>query len=161
MVRKRSTIAPMATWQDIEKDAPEFADRVRGRFETGTNKTIATLRQDGAPRISGSELQFEHGEVTLGMMDNSRKLADVRRDPRIAIHSPTIEPPSEGEWLGDAKLAGRVVPMPPPAKDAQPGAGYFRIDVTEVTLTYVDKSAGLLVIESWHEGTGWQRRTRA
>jgi hypothetical protein len=102
----------MATWQEIEKDAPEFAERVRTVFESGTNKTIATLRRDGSPRISGSELQFEAGEVTLGMMDGSRKLADVRRDPRIAIHSPTIEPPSEvSAWAGDAKMAGRVVAM--------------------------------------------------
>jgi hypothetical protein len=151
----------MATWQEIEKDAPEFAERVRSRFEAGTNKTIATLRADGAPRISGSELKFENGEVTLGMMDGSRKLADVRRDPRIAVHSPTIEPPSEGEWLGDAKLAGRVVETPPPAEGAQPGAGYFRIDVTEIALTYVGTPADHLVIESWHEGTGWRRHTRA
>lgn len=151
----------MATWQDIEKDAPEFAERVRTVFGAGTNKTIATLRRDGSPRISGSELQFENGEVTLGMMDSSRKLADVRRDPRIAIHSPTIEPPSDvSSWTGDAKLAGRVVETPPPAKDAQAGAGYFRVDITEVALTYVDVAKENLIVESWHEGTGWRRRSR-
>lgn len=151
----------MATWQEIEKDAPEFAERVRTVFESGTNKTIATLRRDGSPRISGSELKFEAGEVTLGMMDGSRKLADVRRDPRIAIHSPTIEPPSEvSAWTGDAKMAGRVVAMAAPAKDAQPGAGYFRVDITEVVLTYVDVAKEDLVVESWHEGTGWRRQTR-
>jgi hypothetical protein len=150
----------MATWQEIEKDAPEFAERVRGRFAAGTHKTIATLRRDGSPRISGSELQFTDGEVTLGMMDSSLKLADVRRDPRIAVHSPTLEPPAEGSWLGDAKLAGRVVETAPPEKDAEPGAGYFRIDVTEVALTYLGTPADHLVIESWHEGTGWRRQTR-
>jgi hypothetical protein len=160
MIRKRGSITHMATWQDIEKDAPEFADRVRRIFTAGTNKTIATLRRDGSPRISASELQFENGEVTLGMMNGSRKLADVRRDPRIAVHSPTLEPPSEGEWLGDAKFAGRVVDIPPPAEGAEPGAGYFRIDVTEVALTYLGTPADHLVIESWHEGTGWRRRTR-
>jgi hypothetical protein len=150
----------MATWQEIEKDAPEFAERVRGRFTAGTNKTIATLRKDGSPRISGSELQFEGGEVTLGMMDGSRKLADVRRDPRIAIHSPTLEPPPPEEWLGEAKMAGRLVETAPPAEGAEPGAGYFRLDITEVALTYVGTPADHLVIESWHEGTGWRRRTR-
>ena len=150
----------MSTWQEIEKDAPEFAERVRGRFAAGTNKTIATLRSDGSPRISASELKFEHGEVTLGMMGDSVKLRDVRRDPRIAVHSPTIEPPSEGEWLGDAKLAGRVVAMPPPAEGAEPDAGYFRIDVREVALTRLGTPADHLVIESWHEGTGYRRRTR-
>lgn len=151
----------MATWQEIEKDAPELAERVKARFAAGTNKTIATVRKDGSPRISGSELAFEGGEVTLGMMPDSMKLRDVRRDPRIAVHSPTIEPPSEGEWAGDAKLAGRVVAIPRPAKDATPDGTYFRIDVTEVALTYVGTPADHLVIESWHEGTGYRRRTRA
>ncbi|MBB4912346.1 pyridoxamine 5'-phosphate oxidase family protein [Actinophytocola algeriensis] len=152
----------MATWQDIEKDAPEFAERVRSRFAAGTNKTIATLRKDGSPRISGSELEIKDGEVTLGMMDGSMKLNDVRRDPRVAIHSPTVEPPSDPtEWLGEAKLAGRVVETAPPEQEAQEGAGYFRVDITEVALTHVGGNPpDHLVIESWHEGTGYRRRTR-
>lgn len=149
----------MATWQRIEKDAPEFAARVQARFDAGTNKTIATLRADGSPRISGSELAFKDGEVTLGMMADSRKLADVRRDPRVAIHSPTLEPPEEG-WEGDAKLSGRVVEIPPPDGTPYPDAGHFRIDVTEVALTYVGTPADHLVIESWNEKRGYQRRTR-
>jgi len=91
----------MATWQEIEADARAFAARVRRCFEAGTNKTIATLRRDGAPRISGTELRFADGEVTLGMMAGSVKLLDVRRDPRVALHSPTIEPPKHdmSAWL--------------------------------------------------------------
>src|SRR5215211_3848023 len=109
IVQRRSNA--MATWQEIEQDAPEFAARVRARFDAGTNKTIATLRRDGTPRISGTELQFTNGQVTLGMMPGSVKLLDVRRDPRIAIHSPTIEPPAgpPDEWPGDAKLAGTAI----------------------------------------------------
>ncbi|GAB1512326.1 pyridoxamine 5'-phosphate oxidase family protein [Actinophytocola sp. KF-1] len=150
----------MATWQDIEKDAPEFAERVRARFAAGLHKTIATLRKDGSPRISGSEMDFKDGEVTIGMMGDSRKLRDVRRDPRIAVHSPSLDPPADPtQWTGDAKLAGRVVEIPP-GEDAEPGAGYFRIDIAEVVLTYVGTPADHLVIESWHEGTGHRRRTR-
>jgi hypothetical protein len=150
----------MATWQEIEEDAPEFAERVRSRFAAGTNKTIATLREDGSPRISALEVAFEDGEVRFGMMGDSRKLADVRRDPRVAVHSPTVEPPADGTWAGDAKLAGRVVEMPPPEDNPYPGAGFFRVDVTEVVLTYVGTPADHLVIESWHEGRGHRRRTR-
>ncbi|TDV42712.1 pyridoxamine 5'-phosphate oxidase family protein [Actinophytocola oryzae] len=151
----------MATWQEIEKDAPEFAEKVRGRFEAGRHKTMATLRKDGSPRISASELQFEDGEVTFGMMGDSLKLADVRRDPRIAVHSPSIDPPeNEADWHGDAKLSGRAVEVPP-GPDAEEGSGAFRIDVTEVALTYLGGTPpDHLVIESWHEGTGWRRRTR-
>jgi hypothetical protein len=119
----------VATWREIEQDAPEFAHRVRGRFEAGTNKTLATLRRSGAPRISATELQFSaDGEVTLGMMAGSVKLLDVRRDPRVALHSPTLEPPTDdpGTGLGDAKLAGTLVEIDPPADNQHQGAGFFK-----------------------------------
>jgi hypothetical protein len=151
----------MASWQEIEKDAPEFAGRVRKVFGSGKHKTIATLRADGSPRISGNECEFADGEVTFGMMDGSLKLADVRRDPRIALHSPTLDPPEEGRWEGDAKLSGRATEVPAPPDTPHDGAGFFRIDITEVVLTYVGDPADHLVIESWHAGRGYRRRTRA
>jgi len=153
----------MAAWREIERDAPEFAARVRDRFDAGTNKTIATVRRDGAPRISASELTFADGEVTLGMMSGSVKLLDVRRDPRIAVHSPTTEPPAgdPGAGPGDAKLAGTAAETAPPAGNPYQGAGFFKLDITEAALTYVGTPADHLVIESWHAGRGWQRRTRS
>lgn len=150
----------MATWPEIEKDAPEFAARVRDLFEAGTNKTLATLRLDGSPRISGTELHFSPTGVTLGMMPRSRKLEDVLRDPRVAFHSPTLEPPKDdpSAWLGDAKFSGELVTTDPPAVGAFPGAAYFAVEITEVVLTYV--AGDLLVIESWHPGRGWERLER-
>src|SRR5258708_6844153 len=107
----------MTAWREIEEDAPDFAARVRARFEAGTNKTIATLRMDGGPRISAIELEFADGQVTFGMMGGSMKLLDVRRDPRTAVHCPTLEPPKDdpSAWPGDAKLGGQAVEIPPPA----------------------------------------------
>lgn len=152
----------MASWQEIERDAAEFAARVRVRFDAGTNKTLATLRRDGSPRISAIEAVFRDGELTFGMMPGSVKLADVRRDGRIAVHSPTFEPPSDApsEWPGDAKVAGLAVEIPRPADIDVAGAGVFRVDIGEVVLTYVGDPADHLVIESWHEGRGHRRRTR-
>lgn len=150
----------MATWAQIERAAPDLAGRVRRRFGMGTNKTIATLRRDGAPRISASELEFSRDEVTLGMMAGSMKLLDVRRDPRIAVHSPTVEPTGEDDWPGDAKLAGFVVETEPPAESEHVEAGHFKLDITEVALTYVGTPADHLVIETWHVGRGLGRRTR-
>ncbi len=156
----------MATWQELATDAPDFAARVRARFDAGTNKTLATLRRDGSPRISGSELVITDDEVTLGMMADSVKLADVRRDARVALHSPTLEPPpgDPGSWLGEAKLAGRLVEVGHP-EGHPPDAAAFRLDVTEVVLTYVTSSTpdgpvDLLVVESWHPGVGHRRRSR-
>jgi Pyridoxamine 5'-phosphate oxidase len=153
----------MATWQEIEKDAPEFAEHVRAVFAAGKHKSIATLRADGSPRISGSECEFADGEVTFGMMGDSLKLADVRRDPRMAIHSPTLDPPEDqATWVGDAKISGRAVEVPPPPDSPHEGAGAFKIDITEVALTYLGgEPPDHLVIESWHPGRGHERRTRA
>lgn len=151
----------MAGWHEIESEAAEFAARVKERFEAGTNKTLATLRRDGSPRISGSEAAFQDGELTFGMMPGSVKLQDVRRDPRIAMHSPTIEPPgAPQDWPGDAKVAGVAVEIPASPDSPVADAGHFRIDITEVTLTYVGDPPDHLVIESWHAGRGHRRQTR-
>ena len=154
----------MASWREIENAAPDFAARVRSSFAAGTNKTLATLRSDGSPRISATELEFSSdGEVTLGMMPGSVKLLDVRRDPRVALHSPTLEPPRDdpASGPGDAKMSGALAGIPPPTGNPYGGAGFFRLDITEVVLTYVGTPADHLVIESWHAGRGWERRTRA
>lgn len=132
----------MSSWADLETDAPDFARRLKALFDAGTNKTIATLRADGSPRISGIELHLD-GRATLGMMGGSAKLADVRRDPRVAIHSPTLEPPADvSEWAGDGKISGRLV---------ESGEG-FDVEISEAVLTRVENSQ--LVVESWHPGRG-------
>ena len=164
LVSSVGNIPTMASWSEIEQDAPEFARRVRARFDAGTNKTLASLRRDGAPRISASELEFSSdGEVTLGMMPGSMKLLDVRRDPRVALHGPTLEPSKDdpGSGPGDAKLSGRLVEIRPPTDTPYETAGFFKLDITEVALTYVGTPADHLVIESWHPTRGWTRRTRS
>ena len=44
-------------------------------------------------------------------MTNARKGADLKRDPRFALHGPTFHPEEgkENEWPGEAKIAGRAV----------------------------------------------------
>src|SRR5688500_9406043 len=96
----------MASWSDVARAEPEFAQTVQRRFDAHKHKTLATLRKNGAPRISGVEATFGGGELWLGMMPGSRKALDLRRDPRLALHSATLDPAvSEG----DAKLSGRGV----------------------------------------------------
>ncbi|WP_426594226.1 pyridoxamine 5'-phosphate oxidase family protein [Cellulomonas sp. McL0617] len=142
----------MTRWADIRAAEPAFAAEVEALFRSGTNKTMATLRADGSPRISGTELELGD-EVTLGMMPRSRKLADVLRDPRVAIHSPTLEPPQDpAAWAGEAKLAGRLVEIAPP--EGSPPSTAFALDITEVVHTRVDETATYLVVRSWHPGRG-------
>src|SRR5215475_11305542 len=101
----------MTTWQELEQAEPEFAARVRNLFDAGRHKTIATLRADGSPRISGIECEFADGDLRFGSMPASRKGADLKRDPRFALHSATVDPVEgkEREWPGEAKVAGRAI----------------------------------------------------
>lgn len=139
----------MVAWADVERAEPEFAARVRRLFDAGRHKTIATLRADGSPRISGIECEFADGELTFGSMPGARKGADLRRDPRFALHGPTVHPVTgkEAEWPGEAKIAGRAVPAGPAGEEA--AAEMFAADISEVAVTRLNPEATLLVIESW------------
>lgn len=147
----------MTSWTDFAAAQPELADRVRRCFAIRKHATLATLRRDGAPRISGTEVEFTDG-LFLGMMPGSRKALDLRRDPRLALHCPTEDTPQDdpGSWLGDAKIAGRAIEVSDQASDD--AAHRFEIDILEVVHTSVDTDH--LVIESWHPTRGLQRHTR-
>ncbi|MGN9908402.1 pyridoxamine 5'-phosphate oxidase family protein [Phytohabitans sp. LJ34] len=147
----------MARWADVEGDAPEFAAAVRRLFEAGKHKTLATLRRDGGPRISGTESEFRDGDLWIGSMWLARKAVDLRRDPRFALHSPSVDPP-EGDpstWSGEAKLSGRAVEVP-----GDGSAHRFRLDIDEVVWTRVGSPADHLVIELWRAGQGLRRIRR-
>jgi hypothetical protein len=146
----------MVAWKDVEQAEPEFAARVRRCFDAGRHKTIATLRADGSPRISGIECEFADGELKFGSMAGARKGADLKRDPRFALHGPTVHPQEgrEAEWPGEAKIAGRVV-LAGPIEEG-PAGDLFVADVSEVVLTRLNPEATLLVIESWTPQRGFR-----
>lgn len=153
----------MPAWSAIEEAEPELAQRVRALFDAGRHKTIATLRADGSPRISGIECEFVAGELRFGSMSGARKGADLLRDPRFALHGPTFHPEEgkEREWPGEAKIAGRVVPAGAVSdEDEGPQGDLFVADVTEVVVTHLNDNATLLVVEWWTPERGLQRVER-
>ncbi|GAB3159937.1 pyridoxamine 5'-phosphate oxidase family protein [Amycolatopsis stemonae] len=142
----------MTAWREVEAAEPGFAQRVRELFDAHRHKTMATLRADGSPRISGIELAFKDGELTFGSMPDARKGADLKRDPRLAVHSATVDPVegAEAEWPGEAKIAGRAVDT---------GDG-FRVDIAEVVHTHLNAAATLLVVEWWTPAAGLRKIER-
>jgi hypothetical protein len=146
----------VAGWQDVVAADPDLAAHVRRCFAIRKHATLATLRRDGSPRISGTEVEFDaDGEIYLGMMPGSMKALDLHRDPRLALHCPTEDAP-EGDadaWIGDAKLAGVAVEVP------ADGHHRFRIDITEVVVTTV--AGDQLVVRSWHPDRGVETRQRS
>jgi hypothetical protein len=163
-------MAGMANWEKVAAAEPEFTDRVRALFDAHKHKVLATLRADGSPRVSGSEMAFTSRDACIGSMLGARKAQDLLRDPRFALHAGPPDPPDDpAAWSGDAKLAGRAVEVTDPAEISEyvasagspPGPFHlFRLDVSEVVLTKVGDPADHLVIEFWREEAGLQRVER-
>jgi hypothetical protein len=151
----------MTAWKDVEHAEPEFARRVRSLFDGHRHKTIATVRADGSPRISGIEAAFEDGELVFGSMPNARKGADLVRDSRFALHSATIDPVegAEAQWPGEAKISGRAI-VAGPLTEAS-GGDRFCADIAQVVHTHLDEKATVLVVEWWTPSHGLRRVERA
>jgi hypothetical protein len=149
----------------IEQAEPAFAGRVRRLMDAGRHKTIATLRADGSPRISGIECEFTDTDLRFGSMSGARKGSDLARDPRLALHGPTFHPEEgkESDWPGEAKIAGRAILASPMTTDGindEPDGEMFIVDITEVVITSLNPEANKLVVESWTPDRGLRRVER-
>jgi hypothetical protein len=152
----------MASWIEFATAEPALARQIEERFGIRKHKTLATLRKDGSPRISGIEVEFADGELFLGMMPGSLKLHDLERDARLALHSPTEDAPDgrpEG-WSGEAKLAGVAVEVDA-SESPVAGGRRFRVDITEVVFTHLNEAGDQLVVESWHPERGTHKLERS
>jgi hypothetical protein len=147
----------MASWREVEQAEPDFAIRVRALFDAHRHKTLATVRADGSPRISGIEAAFEDGELVFGSMPKSRKGADLVRDSRFAMHTATVDPIEDApaEWPGEAKISGRAVIV-----TEGPDGVSFRADIAEVVHTHLNPEATLLVVEWWTPADGLRKVER-
>jgi len=149
----------MPSWTEFEAAAPALAERVRSRLDAHVHKTLATVRRDGAPRISGTETAFAEGDLWIGSMWKARKALDLQRDPRFALHSGSDDPPG---WNGDAKLAGVVEEITDPERvraingpKAPPGPSHlFRLDLREVSVVALHESGQAIEIEVWTPSHG-------
>jgi Pyridoxamine 5'-phosphate oxidase len=156
----------MSSWAEFEAEAPALAGRVRARLEAHTHKTLATVRGDGSPRISGTESEIKQGELWIGSMWQARKARDLQRDPRFALHGGSDDPP---DWTGDAKLAGVAEEIVDPERvreingaKAPPGPSHlFRLDLREVSTVELDESRTAIVIEVWTPQGGIRTIKRA
>jgi len=161
----------LATWDEFERSEPEFARLVKARFDSHKHKMMATLRKDGSPRLSGIEATFSEGQLWLGMMPGSLKALDLRRDPRVALHSTSVDPDMPD---GDAKIAGQAIEhiadqtktgfsktLEEKGQEMPDGPFHlFSVDIQEAVLIRIGDPADHLVIETWREGQGLSRVER-
>lgn len=154
----------MSNWRDVEEATPELAADVRSRLEAHGLAMLATLRPDGSPRISGIEAFFARDDLWLGMMWESLKALDLRRDPRLELHNATVD---TKVTEGDARVHGRAVEIEDPGvkTDAMSAfeqiSGYppppgpfhlFRVEVDE--LVHIRPDGDHLLIRSWSRDRG-------
>jgi hypothetical protein len=142
--RPGGRLLSMATWAQFESEASQFAALVRARFEAAETHILATLRKDGSPRVSGSEVAFQGPDLSFGSMPNAVKALDLQRDGRCAIHAH----PSKD---GDAKVAGIAIEVPGDA-DVTGGSHAFRLELREAVITSVEGDE--LVVRFWRPGLG-------
>ena len=160
-----STTTPITTWNDFAEQAPDLATLAAARISAHGLALLATIRADGSPRISGLEPLITDGQLWLGMMPGSRKVADLERDPRFAMHNATVD---KAVADGDVKINGRVVPVADGSPDMErfrrafaEESGYgaapadmvlFTADLTGVSA--LRPNGDHLIIDWWHPGDG-------
>lgn len=147
-----------AGWDVFVASAPDLARAVRSRLTVTKHHVVCTLRADGSPRVSGTEVQFHDGNLWMGSMGGARKADDLRRDPRFALHANPGDGSMDG---GDAKMSGYAVELVDSGvinrwlegRELPPGPFHlFRLDLEQVTLTCVHPDGDRLRIETWHPG---------
>ncbi|MFJ9369653.1 pyridoxamine 5'-phosphate oxidase family protein [Nocardia sp. NPDC101769] len=133
----------MATWREFEHATPELAAAVRARFEATKHHVLATIRRDGAPRVSGTEVEFTDKDLKFGSMADAVKVRDLQRDGRCALHANPGDGSMDG---GDGKVSGVAVEIPVREGNS------FRLDIREAVHTTVDGDE--LVIRWWTPNNG-------
>ncbi len=154
----------------MEASEPRLAALARSRLLDPGVVLVVTIRRDGTPRLSPVEPFVMEGDLWLSMMWQSRKAADLARDPRVLVHS-IITSREGGE--GEVKLRGRVEPVEDSAVQEryasavgrslgwtpQPGRFHlFRVEVDDVTFIRYDEATGDQHVVRWPAGEEFIRR---
>jgi hypothetical protein len=150
------------TWNEFEADAPGLAATARARLEQPGVVLVVTIRADGTPRLSPVEPFFWDGELWLPLLFESKKVADLRRDARVLVHS--IVTTRDGDE-GEIKVRGRAHKTAGVRRqavcraigDALP----FQPDPDRLDLfrTAIESVTHILYVDGDQHVTMWPRRT--
>lgn len=163
----------MASFADVENVEPDLAYRGRAILSSTTNAVLGTIRRDGSPRLSGADPYFHDGQLFIWSMPRARKGQDLRRDPRVAVHSIPWDSRKVREGAADvgeadAKVSGTAVLVSDAGarsafrawltsdRGLEPPEDWdlFRIDIDALTVVSVDN--GQLVVDRWSTTEGRQ-----
>jgi PPOX class probable F420-dependent enzyme len=63
----------------------ELPPSAREVLESDAVATLVTLNADGSPHVTVAWVGLEGDEIVIGTLPEQRKLANIRRDPRVAL----------------------------------------------------------------------------
>jgi hypothetical protein len=155
-------------WSEIAARQAVLGDIAHDKLIKPGALLVGTVTRDGSARISGAEPLIMDGELWLSMMRTSMKARDLRRDPRIQLHSLINGP----EPAPELKVRGAVVEET--SRDVQelyataaaaelgwrPVVGQFtlfRVDVRDVTYIGFDSETGAQHVARWPAGIEYLR----
>lgn len=149
-------------WEFVQRSVPALAQYVENRFAAHEHHVLATVRANGSPRVSGTNVMFTNGTLWIGMMPTARRHDDLQRFPSCALHSaPLNEKLPEGE--GDVRLyavARELVGAErehifrshfPESHEVMPGH-FFELLITEFSIVEVRNEE--IVLTRWTPESG-------
>lgn len=103
-------------WTEFAESGRQLAVRGEELLRSSGLCLVGTIRTDGSPRISPCEVILEEGELMLGMMWQSRKAMDLRRDPRLVVHAHSAirkDPRAISRSMAEPERSRTMVKTPP------------------------------------------------
>lgn len=154
-------------WEEFEREALGLARRGRRALLRPGVAILATLREDGSPRISPVEPFFVRGHLVLGLMSWSAKARDLERDPRCELHNAVRDvEASEGEFT----LRARAFEASPDIADGARGAWWhdrpddaarvMELDILSATFITWSTASGRMYVTRWRPGRPARRTSR-
>ena len=90
-------------WEAVCDEVPLLTQYVERRLNAHEHHVIATVKPDGSPRVSGTNVMITDGIMWCGAMPGALRVQDLAIKPTCAIHSaPLHEKLPEGE--GDVRI---------------------------------------------------------
>jgi hypothetical protein len=151
------------SWHELEAGAPEIARLGRERLERAGIALLATLREDGSPRINPVEPHIVEGQLVFAAMARTTKARDLSRDPRCFLHSVVSDP--EGSE-GELKLSGRAEERHDPELRERPleawwvgrpskQARLFSLVIERAAFVSWDTARGVMIARRWSPQRGF------
>jgi nitroimidazol reductase NimA-like FMN-containing flavoprotein (pyridoxamine 5'-phosphate oxidase superfamily) len=77
----------VATWAELAAAEPDLAVAGERIFRAFTLAFLATVRDDGGPRVHPVTITVHDGRLYVFLVEGTPKRSDLLRDPRYALHT--------------------------------------------------------------------------